>query len=100
MPAATLLLSQELGVRVVSHRYWVYVYDESAGYAAVGGGPPTEAFPGGCRTGTGHANSGLWIFTRAQARSESLVQTVRGKLKRMGFDLDALRDVRQAGCPE
>ena len=55
---------------------------------------------GGCRTGTGHTNSGLWIFTRAQARSESLVQTVRGKLKRMGFDLDALRDVRQAGCPE
>ena len=48
----------------------------------------------------GHTNSGLWIFTRAQARSESLVQTVRGKLKRMGFDLDALRDVRQAGCPE
>ena len=76
------------------------LYDESAGYAAVGGGPPTEAFPGGCRTGTGHTNSGLWIFTRAQARSESLVQTVRGKLKRMGFDLDALRDVRQAGCPE
>ena len=85
---------------VLAGQYWVYVYDESAGYAAVGGGPPTEAFPGGCRTGTSHTNSGLWIFTRAQARSESLVQTVRGKLKRMGFDLDALRDVRQAGCPE
>jgi len=53
-----------------------------------------------CRTGTGHTNSGLWIFTRAQARSESIVQTVRGKLKTMGFDLDALRDVRQTGCPE
>ena len=79
--------------------YWVYAYDETQGYAAVGGGLPTESFPGGCRTGTGHVNSGLWIFTRAQARSESIVQMVRGVLADLGFDVDVLRDVQQTGCP-
>ena len=79
--------------------YWVYAYDEADGYAAVGGGKPTESFPGGCRTGTGHTNSGLWIFTRAQQRAEGLVQKARSALAGLGFDLKALQDVRQTGCP-
>ena len=51
--------------------YWVYTYDEKQGYAAVGGGPPKESFQGGCRTGTGHVNAGLWIFTRSLQRNDT-----------------------------
>jgi len=80
--------------------YWVVLYNETAGYAAVSGGAPKNAFPGGCRTGTGHVDSGLWIFTRAQQRDEALVREVRGLLAARGFDLDALLDVDQRGCPD
>mmetsp|Transcript_30134 Transcript_30134/g.48598 ORF Transcript_30134/g.48598 Transcript_30134/m.48598 type:complete len:215 (+) Transcript_30134:69-713(+) len=83
----------------LSGPYWVYLYNETAGYAAVGGGPPTHEFPGGCRTGTGKIGGGLWIFTRRQARNEKIVQFVRASLKKQGFDLDALKFVNQTGCP-
>lgn len=79
--------------------YWVYVYNETAGYAAVGGGAPKHEFEGGCRTGTGKIGGGLWIFTREQQRDEGKVQQVRSMLKSQGFDLDALLDVDQRGCP-
>jgi len=79
--------------------YWVYYYSEVEGYAAVGGGIPKESFDGGCRTGTGHVGSGLWIFTRSQQRDSVLVQKARGLLSGLGFDLSALADVVQTGCP-
>jgi lipocalin len=79
--------------------FWVYAHNETAGYAAVGGGAPSHEFDGGCRTGTGKIGGGLWIFTREQQRDESIVQEVRSQLKSQGFDLDALLDVNQTGCP-
>jgi len=79
--------------------YWVYAYNETAGYAAVGGGAPKHEFPGGCRTGTGKIGGGLWIFTRQQTRDEAMVGKVRTFLQGQGFDLDALQDVDQSGCP-
>lgn len=85
--------------KIASGPYWVLTYDESEGYAAVSGGPPKETFPGGCRTGTGHVGAGVWIFTRAQSRDEGTVSKVRATLGSMGFDLSALRDVDQTGCP-
>jgi len=85
--------------KFLSGPYWVYLHDEAKGIAAVGGGAPSHQFPGGCRTGTGKIGGGLWMFTRKQQRDESLVQIVRQSLKKQGFDLDALKDVNQTGCP-
>jgi len=85
--------------QAVSGPLWVYTYNETAGYAAVGGGAPEHEFPSGCRTGTGRIGGGLWIFTREQKRNEELVQDVRSELKKQGFDLDVLKDVDQSGCP-
>ena len=98
-PHGKLAVGQCFLPKALAGPYWVYAYDEAQGYAAVGGGPPKLSFAGGCRTGTGHMDSGLWILTRAQQRNEPLVQRVRALLGGAGFDLDALRDVRQAGCP-
>jgi len=85
--------------RAASGPYWVYVHNESLGVAAVGGGAPSHEFPGGCRTGTGKIGGGLWLFSRKQQRSEALVQIARQALKDQGFDLSALKDVNQTGCP-
>mmetsp|Transcript_30838 Transcript_30838/g.38072 ORF Transcript_30838/g.38072 Transcript_30838/m.38072 type:complete len:104 (-) Transcript_30838:132-443(-) len=83
----------------MSGPYWVLAYDEEAGYAAVSGGAPSISFPGGCRVGTGHIKSGLWIFTRKPKRNEKIVNKVRSILKAKGFDLSALEDVDQTHCP-
>lgn len=85
--------------RFLSGPLWTYTYNETAGYASLGGGAPTNEFPGGCRTGTGKIGGGLWIFTREQKRNEALVQKARAELKALGFDLDALKDVDQTSCP-
>jgi len=85
--------------KFASGPYWVYLHNETAGVAAVGGGAPSHQFPGGCRTGTGKIGGGLWVFTRKQHRDEGLVQMARKSLKEQGFDLDALKDVLQEGCP-
>jgi len=79
--------------------YWVVDYDESAGYALISGGAPTHETAGGCSTGTGTNNAGLWIFTRQQTRNETLVTKVRGIAEAKGFDLSVLNVVQQpAGC--
>jgi len=85
--------------RAASGPLWVYMYNETAGYAAVGGGAPKHSFPGGCRTGTGKIGGGLWIFTRERKRDDTLVNRARSELQSKGFDLDALQDVDQSGCP-
>jgi len=79
--------------------YWVVDYDESAGYALISGGAPTHETAGGCSTGTGTNNAGLWIFTRQQTRNETLVTKVRGIAEAKGFDLSVLNVVQQPpGC--
>lgn len=78
--------------------YWVVSYDEAEGYALISGGAPTKSFPGGCRTGTGFNNAGLWIFTRAQVRNEALVQKVRKIAVDKGFDVSVLEHGNQTSC--
>jgi lipocalin len=80
--------------------YWVLAYDESEGYALISGGAPTESAPGGCRTGSGVNNAGLWIFTRSKRRDEKLVQKVRGVAREKGFDLSVLNFVNQSACSD
>lgn len=84
--------------KVTSGDYWVIDFSDADGYALISGGPPTKAAAGGCQTGTGINGSGLWIFTRQQARDQSIVDKVRSIAKAKGFDLSVLNDVDQTGC--
>jgi lipocalin len=85
--------------KFASGDYWVIAYDEEKGYALISGGQPTiESDDGGCRTGQGINESGLWIFTRTQARDETLVQEARAIAADQGFDLSVLKNVTQDGC--
>lgn len=86
--------------RAAAGPYWVVAYKEGKdGYALVSGGQPTiESKPGLCRTGDGINNSGLWIFTRAKARNQTVVNTVRQIARNKGFDLSVLFNVTQTGC--
>ncbi len=79
--------------------YWVLEYDESEGYALISGGQPNIETENGCRTGSETNDSGLWIFTRSQARDEALIQKVRQLAAQQGFDLTVLNDVDQTNCP-
>jgi lipocalin len=79
--------------------YWVLAYSESEGYALVSGGPPNnEGADGGCKTGTGTNDSGLWIFTRERNPPSELVDRVRGIAKAKGFDLSVLVTIDQSNC--
>merc|ERR1719330_1863287 len=79
--------------------YWVLHYSEEEGYALISGGQPTVSTPEGCRTGSGTNDAGLWIFTRAQQRNDTLVQKLRSFAADQGFDLSVLNDVDQTNCP-
>eukprot|EP00954_Amorphochlora_amoebiformis_P006295 493098-Amorphochlora_amoeboformis.AAC.1 len=86
--------------KFASGPYWVLEYNEEEGYALISGGQPSLPTKEGlCKNGNGVNNSGLWIFTRQQARDDALVNKVRGLAKAQGFDLDVLNDVDQTGCP-
>mmetsp|Transcript_31659 Transcript_31659/g.72714 ORF Transcript_31659/g.72714 Transcript_31659/m.72714 type:complete len:268 (-) Transcript_31659:53-856(-) len=78
--------------------YWIVAYDEAEGYALISGGQPTIREEGGCRTGEGINNSGLWIFLRSKERDEDTIQKVRQIAKDQGFDLSVLNDVVQENC--
>ena len=81
--------------------YWVLAAGPSTGgyqWALISGGQPTHLAPGGCRTGAGVNNAGLWIFQRSSKRDEALVQKVRSIAAGKGFDLSVLLDVEQEGC--
>jgi len=84
---------------VTTGPYWIVAYDEEKGYALVSGGQPNiETGDGKCKTGSGVNNSGLWIFTRQQARDDALVNEVRALAESKGFDLSVLNDVDQTNC--
>lgn len=79
--------------------YWVVAYDENEGYALISGGQPKIAGDnGGCKTGTGINNAGLWIFSRSQDRDDELIAKVRSIAADAGFDLSVLNDVVQDDC--
>ena len=86
--------------KLASGPYWVLAFDNTEGYALVSGGQPTIATENGlCKTGSGVNGAGLWVFTRQQARNQTLVDKVRGIALDKGFDLSVLNDVDQTGCP-
>jgi len=81
--------------------YWIVAAGPSADnyeWALISGGQPTHKADGGCRTGTGINDSGLWIFTRKAERDDELITKIRGIAQQKGFDLSVLNDVTQAGC--
>jgi len=80
--------------------YWVIDFNHDKGYALISGGAPKESADGGCRTGTGVNDAGLWIFTRQQNRDEALLQKVRLIAQDKGFDLSVLNDVDNSDCTE
>jgi lipocalin len=79
-------------------QYWVLAFDSVKGYALISGGPPKEEAEGGCRTGGGTNDAGLWIFTRARKRNEAVIAEVRSIAAAKGFDLSVLNDVDQTNC--
>lgn len=82
--------------------YWVvWLSTDSNGqyeWALVSGGSPTQKYDDGCTTGTGYFNSGLWIFSRTPTLSKDKLADARKKLTDMGYTLQLLKDVNQAGC--
>merc|ERR1711865_44236 len=67
-------------------------------WALISGGQPTHQTAGGCTTGTGVNDSGMWIFQAASARNETLLAGIEAIAKAKGFDTSVLHDVEQAGC--
>jgi len=84
--------------RFLAGPYWVIAYDEEKGYALVSGGQPENETEGGCVSGDGRNNLGLWIFMRSRARDEGLIEEVRDIATAQGFDLSILNDVDQSSC--
>mmetsp|Transcript_38134 Transcript_38134/g.99830 ORF Transcript_38134/g.99830 Transcript_38134/m.99830 type:complete len:206 (-) Transcript_38134:203-820(-) len=78
--------------------YWVIKFDQEVGYALVSGGPPTHEGTGGCRTGTGVNNAGLWILTRQREASEDVIAKARAYAVKKGFDVGVLNRVDQTNC--
>merc|ERR1711904_466735 len=67
-------------------------------WALISGGQPKHQTAGGCTTGTGVNDSGMWIFQAASQRNETLLAGVEAIAKAKGFDISVLHDVEQAGC--
>lgn len=87
----------------VAGDYWIVAADgenapEEYDWAIVSGGQPTIEAEGGCRTGTGINQAGLWLFTRTQERDETLITAMREIAEEKGFDLSVLNDVEHEGC--
>jgi lipocalin len=78
--------------------YWVVAFDSAKGYALISGGAPKVEAAGGCRTGSGTNDAGLWIFTRGRQRDEAVLAEVRSIAAAKGFDLSVLNDVDQTNC--
>jgi len=97
---AKLAVAPSFLPKVLSGDYWVLAYNEEEGYALISGGQPTTPTQGGCTTGSGTNDAGLWIFTRARERNEALVQKVRGIAASQGFDLGVLNDIDQTSCED
>jgi len=86
-------------IKLFAGPYWVLEYNADAGWALISGGEPTNEGEGGlCRTGTGVNGSGLWIFTRAQQRDETLIENLKANLRERGFDTEVLNMVDNSKC--
>ena len=81
--------------------YWVVAAGPSPvkyEWALISGGQPTHEAPGGCRTGMGINDSGLWVFLRSRVRDEPTISKVRQLAASKGFDVSVLGNVTHAGC--
>lgn len=68
-------------------------------YAIVSGGPTNIRYNNGCSTSTTNINnSGLWIFTRNQTVSDSLIENLIVYLVSRGITPELLNKVNQTGC--
>jgi len=83
--------------------YWILdVGSDSKGeytWSIVSGGAPTVQFDDGCTTKEAGVNgSGLWIFTRVPTGAGLWVEQARNRLQQLGYTLQRLKEVKQAGC--
>lgn len=82
--------------------YWVLDAGPSSDnyeWAIVSGGQPHEQYCDGCTTRRDSMNNaGLWLFTREQVPSDSIVNMMLSKLRSKGFTTVFLNNVTQVGC--
>lgn len=83
--------------------YWVIAVGQDTNghytWAVVSGGSPTQQYDDGCTTKeTGVNGSGLWIFTREPTGNSIYLASARQQLVDLGYTLQRLKDVTQAGC--
>merc|ERR1719163_519179 len=79
--------------------YWVIAFNKTYEWGVIAGGTPTVQYNDGCSTKeTGVNGSGLWIFVRDPTNSEMAVSEARIALKKLGYSLSRLLDVKQDGC--
>lgn len=90
---------------VLAGDYWVIAVGGNPGtpnrytWAIISAGAPTVPYPDGCTTKTTGTNgAGLWLFTRAPVADPTLIANMRKELVGMGYTLNELIDVAQAGC--
>ena len=87
---------------LVSGPYWVVDAGPSPAHyewAIISGGQPTEQYSDGCTTSETKTNgSGLWLFTRARVADPVLINMMRGRLTALGYTLQRLHPMQQAGC--
>ena len=82
--------------------YWVLAHENKGAtdeFAIVAGGQPKIPLADGCTFDTGVTNgSGLWIFTRKQARDDAVVEKAKQIIVDKGISLQGLNDVKQDDC--
>lgn len=85
---------------VLAGPYWVVAADVvDYEWAIVSGGAPTEVYDDGCTTRLEGVNdAGLWLFSRTPVAPAEQVEAMRAVLRNMGYTLQELLPVVQAGC--
>lgn len=82
--------------------YWILLAgptNDNYQYAIVSGGQPNTRYPSGCSTSTDKINnSGLWIFTRNQTVSDSVIQNLITYIVSLGITPELLNKVEQEHC--
>ena len=82
--------------------YWIIAVGPNSNnyqWAIIIGGQPTESYRDGCTTKTNSINnSGLWIFTRDQNPSKTIINFLLRMINSKGISTLLLNDVVQLGC--
>lgn len=79
--------------------YWVVVYNETAGYAAVSGGQPSiDVGDGTC---VNKEEEGLWFLFRERDPSDELMDMLTAEVEALGINVESLTDMydtNQTNC--